>query len=374
MPVDCVNPRSIKVRAENISGSFLLGAGSNAVMGRKRPENYYGSEERLEVRVSAANLENHTRRLASDIGERNVFRAHALAEAAAYIEDTWSHQGYLAQRQSYEVRGVQCANLEVTRPGTDPDAGILLLGAHYDSVKGSPGANDNASGVAALLEMSRLFADRTPSMTVRFVAFVNEEPPFFRSRRQGSLVYAKAARAASDDIRLMVALETIGYYRNTPGSQRYPPLFRLFYPNRGDFIGFVSNFSSRQLMRQAVRCFREVSDFPLEHLATFGSVPGVSWSDHRAFWRSGYRAIMVTDTAFYRYPYYHTANDTPDKLAYPEFARVTEGLFGCFAEIARAGIQNRPRRLGRAQPGPNLYARSPGSRLNRLPAEKELRR
>jgi Zn-dependent M28 family amino/carboxypeptidase len=292
------------------------------------------------MRVSTANLEKHVRRLASDIGERNVFRVEALAAAAAYIENTWAGQGYQVQHQRYVAMDVECANLEITLPGTDRDAGILLLGAHYDSVRSSPGANDNASGVAALLELSRVFADRATAMTVRFVAFVNEEPPFFMKRQQGSMVYARAARAVGDDIRLMVSLETIGYYCDAPGSQRYPPPFGFFYPNRGDFIGFVSNFSSRKLMRQAVRSFRVASDFPLQHVATLGLVPGVSWSDHRSFWRCGYRANMVTDTALYRYPYYHTANDTPDKLAYPAFARVTDGLFRCFAEIARTGTED----------------------------------
>lgn len=290
-------------------------------------------------RVAPAALEGHVRSLAGDIGERNVFRPHALADAAAYIEATWGRQGYRVQRQTYEAMGVECANLEAARAGADAGGGVLLLGAHYDSVRGSPGANDNGSGVAALLEISRLFADETPAMSVRFVAFVNEEPPFFLSGQQGSQVYARAAKAAHDDIRLMVSLETIGCYSDAPGSQRYPPLFRLFYPSRGNFIGLVSNFASRRLMRRAARCFRERSDFPLEQVATFTFVPGVSWSDHNSFWRHGYRAFMVTDTAFYRYPYYHTPHDTPDKLAYPEFARATGGLFRCFAALAHAGIE-----------------------------------
>lgn len=290
----------------------------------------------MPVDVSA--LKRHVCRLAGEIGERNVFRPEALGAAAVYIEETWQSQGYAVRRQTYEAMGIDCANLEVTCEGSEPDSGVLLLGAHYDSVRGSPGANDNASGVAALLEISRSFVDVVPSMTVRFVAFVNEEPPFFMYRRQGSMVYAKAARAAGDDIRLMVALETIGYYCDRPGSQHYPPLFGLFYPDRGNFLGFVGNLRSRRLMRRTARCFRDVSDFPLEHVATFGIVPGVSWSDHRSFWRQGYRAFMATDTALYRYPYYHSADDTSEKLSYDAFARVTDGLAHCFTEIARTGI------------------------------------
>ncbi|MCZ7625470.1 MAG: M28 family peptidase [Candidatus Methylomirabilis sp.] len=188
--------------------------------------------------------------------------------------------------------------------------------------------------------MSRLFAELTPAITVRFVAFVNEEPPFFLTRRQGSVVYAKAVRARGDAIRAMVSVEAIGYYRNERGSQHYPPLFQFFYPRQGNFITFVSDFRSRALMRRAVQAFRHASDFPLEHIATTRFVPGVAWSDHWAFWRRGYRAIMVTDTALYRNPYYHTRHDTPDTLTYPAFTRVTEGLAETFATLAVGGLDN----------------------------------
>jgi Zn-dependent M28 family amino/carboxypeptidase len=203
---------------------------------------------------------------------------------------------------------------------------------------GSPGANDNASGVAALLEISRRFALIEPAMTTRFVAFVNEEPPFFMSDQQGSMVYAKLARDRGDDIRLMASLETIGCYSNRPGSQQYPPLFNLLYPDCANFIGIVSDFHSRTVMRRLAQAFRAHSDFPLQTVATFRFIPGVSWSDHRSFWQYGYQGVMITDTALYRYPYYHAPSDTPDKLAYPELSRVTLGLFAAFMEIARAGV------------------------------------
>lgn len=178
-----------------------------------------------------------------------------------------------------------------------------------------------------------------PRVAVRFVAFVNEEAPFFLSGRQGSMVYARRARAQNDDIRLMLSLEMLGYYRAERDSQRYPPLFRLVYPDRGNFIGLVSDFRSRSMMLRIARLFRAHSAFPLEHVATFRFVPGVAWSDHLPFWRCGYRALMVTDTAFYRNPHYHRADDTPDTLAYPELAEVTEGLFGSLAELAQRGFE-----------------------------------
>ena len=285
-------------------------------------------------KIDSSRLEKHVIALAREIGERNVFRPESLATAANYIQGCWDDQGYEVARQVYQVEGVACANLEVCRSGARESDAVLLIGAHYDSVRGSPGANDNGSGMAALLEISRLFTEITPDITVRFVAFVNEEPPFFFGRRQGSMVYAKSARQRGDNIRLMIALETIGYYCEEPGSQRYPPIFSWFYPNRGNFIGFVSDFASRPLMRRAAKSFRAHSDFPLEHAATFRLVPGVGWSDHWSFWRHGYRAFMITDTALYRYPFYHTSKDTPDQLTYSAFAKVTQGLFHCFADLA----------------------------------------
>ncbi len=285
-----------------------------------------------------ARLRRHVYRLAGDIGERHVGRPRALAAAADYVEATWRDSGYAVSAQVYHAAGVPCANLEVARPGhTWPDR-VLLIGAHYDTVVGSPGADDNASGIAALLELARLFAVVEPAMTVRFVAFVNEEPPHFRTRRQGSEVYAEAARRRGDDIRLMVSLEMVGFYREAPGSQRYPPPLNFFYPNRGDFLGLVSDLRSRRPMRQVAAAFRGTSAFPLEHIATLRLVPGVSWSDHRAFWRRRYRAMMVTDTAFYRNPYYHTSGDTPDRLAYPAFAHATAGLLAAFARVADEGV------------------------------------
>lgn len=297
----------------------------------REPQTRRAAEER-----SLERIRGHVERLAGEIGERNLFRPASLDEAARYIEAEWRRQGYEVVPQRYGAEGRACANLEATRPGEARPGEILLVGAHYDTVMGSPGANDNASGVAALLEIARLFTRLRPAATVRFVAFVNEEPPFFMTPEQGSVVYADAARARGDDIRLAVVLETIGCYSEAPKSQQYPWPFQLFYPERGNFLGFVSDFRSWRAMRRLARAFRAHSDFPLERVATFRWVPGASWSDHWSFWRAGYRALMVTDTAFYRYPHYHSAADTPEKLAYPELARVTRGLALALAELAGA--------------------------------------
>jgi Zn-dependent M28 family amino/carboxypeptidase len=275
--------------------------------------------------------------LAENIGERNVYHPDALAEASAYIERVWLEQGYRVTPQTYEVEGIPCSNLEVTHAGIKHSEQILLIGAHYDSVSGSPGANDNGSGVAALLEIARLLKDVETDCTVRFVAFVNEEPPFFFRRQMGSMVYARGARKRNDDIRLMISLEMLGYYSERPGSQRYPPLFRYFYPDRANFIAFVSNLRSRSMLHRFSAAFRRHSQFPTEHVATFSWIPGVAWSDHLAFWRQGYRALMVTDTAFYRYPHYHAATDLPDELDYASMAAATKGVSHAVASLARDG-------------------------------------
>jgi Zn-dependent M28 family amino/carboxypeptidase len=291
-----------------------------------------------ECSMLSERLHKHVFHLANEIGERHVYRPAALHAAAAYIQQTWQDMGYTVQRQEQETAGVQCANLEVTLTGSQQPDEILLIGAHYDTVTGSPGANDNGSGVACLLELARLLVQARQARSLRFVAFVNEESPFFFTRRMGSMIYADAARQRGDDIRLMLALETLGYYRDAPKSQGYPPLFRFFYPDTANFVAFVSNFRSRHAMRELVTAFRHSCDFPAEHVATFSWIPGVAWSDHLSFWRQGYRAVMVTDTAFYRYPYYHHAEDTADKLDYDRFAAVTQGLYGALCRLAEQGV------------------------------------
>jgi Zn-dependent M28 family amino/carboxypeptidase len=281
-------------------------------------------------------LQAHVNELAGKIGEHNVFHPEALHAAEAYITEEWERQGYAVGKQTYTAQGIECANLEVTCLGHSHIDDVILIGAHYDSVSGSPGANDNGSGVAALLELSRLFKDVMPEITLRFVAFVNEEPPFFFWPKMGSMVYAEAAKQRGDPIRFMISLETIGYYQNRPGSQSYPPLLKYFYPDTGNFIAFASNLSSKRIMRKCLQAFSSATDFPVQSIAAPAFMPGVFWSDHQSFWRHGYKALMITDTALYRYPYYHTAQDTPDKLNYAPFTEVTNGLFLMLCQLANA--------------------------------------
>jgi Zn-dependent M28 family amino/carboxypeptidase len=283
--------------------------------------------------VSALALEDHVRKLAEEIGERHVGRPHSLAAARDYINDRWQAEGHAVEVQTYEAEGIPCANLSVILPGTRWPDQIVLVGAHYDTVPGSPGADDNASGVSALLELGRRLAVYRPARTIRLVAFVNEESPFFFWDKMGSAVYARTARQRGEDIRAMFSLEMLGCYRDEPRSQRYPPFLGRGRPDQGNFIAFVANIRSRRLLKVALAAFKAGADFPAEGTATFSWVPGVSWSDHLNFWRQGYSALMITDTAFFRYPHYHSSRDTPEKLDYHRMAAVVEGLAGMLIRL-----------------------------------------
>jgi hypothetical protein len=279
-------------------------------------------------------VERHVWRLGDEIGERNLWRRSALDEAERHVTDMLQACGYHVDPHEYEAKGVPVRNLVAEIHGTQRPDEIVLVGAHYDSVLGCPGANDNATGVAALLEIARLLADQRPDRTVRFVAFVNEEPPFSFSREMGSRAYSRRARQRNDNIVAMLSLETIGCYFDKPGSQKYPFPLGFFYPRTGNFIGFVGNMSSRRLVHTCVAAFRRTTDFPSEGAAAPGYLPGIFWSDHWSFWREGYEALMVTDTAPFRYPFYHTPQDTPEKVDYDRTARVVVGLAAVVRDLA----------------------------------------
>ena len=287
-------------------------------------------------------LRANVQKLAGEIGERNMWHHTQLNAAADFIEDSFSRAGLRTRRDSYEIHGHTCHNIEAEIAGGQQGAAvsspppIVIIGAHYDSVFGSPGANDNGSGAAAVLVLAQRFAARkterhpprrTPNKTLRFVAFVNEEPPYFLSGEMGSLVYARRCKERGDKISAMISLETIGYFSDAPHSQTYPsPGLDVFYPKVGNFIGFVSNVKSRALLRRVIALFRKHAKIPSEGAALPAFIPGVSWSDQWSFWQQGYQAIMVTDTAPFRYPYYHSSSDTPDKLDYDRFTLVVSGM------------------------------------------------
>jgi len=272
------------------------------------------------------NLLAHVRALSLDIGERNLQKHRQLEAAAEYIADKLKQSGYEVRFQQYEVAGKPVSNVEAVLGGAELAQQNIVIGAHYDTVAGTPGANDNASGVAAVLELARLMKTRQPRRTVRFVLFPNEEPPYFQTPQMGSMVYARDLKQRNVRVEAMLSLETIGAYSDKPGSQTYPGGLDALYPSTGNFIGFVGNTESGALVRRVIRAFRDSTRFPSEGAAAPASLPGVGWSDHWSFWQHGYPAVMVTDTAPFRYEHYHAASDTPDKLDFDRMAIVVAGL------------------------------------------------
>ena len=279
------------------------------------------TEAETEVR-----LREQVTTLAGTIGERNTRRYQALQRAADYISGRFASCGFRVRGQAYTADGMEVRNIVAEIAGTVRPAEIVIIGAHYDSPPGSPGADDNASGVAALLELARRFSHGKPARTLRFVAFTNEEPPYFQTGLMGSRVYASGAKRRNEKIVAMLDLESIGYYSDAPGSQLYPFPFNLFYPDTGNFIGFVGNFGSRSLLRRAIGTFRKSTPFPSEGVSSPEFITGIGWSDHWSFWQEGYPALMVTGTALFRNPHYHQPTDTPDRLDYGRMARVVGGL------------------------------------------------
>jgi hypothetical protein len=288
-----------------------------------------GEEKEIE-----ANLRRYIAAIAGR--EHNMEHPAALEAAAREIERVLASLGYTPAAQRFAVGGAEVRNIEIEIAGGARRDEIVLAGAHYDSISGSPGANDNGSGVAALLELARLMRGAAPARTIRLVWFVNEEPPYFQGDAMGSRQYARRSRARAEKIVAMFSIETVGWYADEPGSQRYPFPLGFFYPSRGNFLAFVSNLGSRALLHEAITAFRRHAEFPSEGVAAPAFIPGVDWSDHASFWEQGYPALMITDTAPYRYPWYHSAQDTPDKVDYGKLARVLRGLEAMLREFAGA--------------------------------------
>jgi len=269
-------------------------------------------------------------------GERSTLVPADLRAAAEGIERELVAAGHRVERQTYRVErdGVDVANLIAEIGGSSRADEIVVIGAHYDSVTGTPGADDNASGVAALLALASHFAAAKLQRTLRFVAFVNEEPPHFQSADMGSWQYAKRCHDRKERIVAMLSLESIGYYDTAPGSQQYPSPLSALYPDTGNFIAFASNVSSRSLTNRCMRAFRAASNFPIESASLPEAIPGIGWSDQWSFWQFGWPAVMVSDTAPYRNPHYHEASDLPETLDYARLAQVVEGLKGVVRELA----------------------------------------
>ncbi len=281
------------------------------------------------------NLLQDINKLAVEIKARNFNNYENLNDAADFLESSFEEAGYKVNKQEYKIDNKTFTNLEVEIKGVEKPDEIVIIGGHYDTAFTSPGANDNGSGVAAVLELARRFADKKPSRTLRFVEFTNEEPPYFWTENMGSLVYAKGCKERNENVVAMLSLETMGYFSEEEESQKYPFPLSLIYPSQGNFIAFVGNINSSQLVKKTISYFRQQVKFPSEGAAIFSQIPGVGWSDHWSFWQQGYQGLMVTDTAPFRYEHYHTLADIPDNIDYEKLARVVSGLEKVVREFVR---------------------------------------
>ncbi len=302
------------------------------------------SAEDVKMEDIKLNLISTVKHLSQDIGQISHSDIKELSSAADFIEDKFRSYGCDVKRQAFTynnntyhniiaevnpVRKKVPSELSNGVKGTeDVEDGILVIGAHYDTVIGTPGADDNASGVAVLLELARLTALKPLKKTIRFVAFCLEEPPAFMTKHMGSYVYAESLKDEGAKVYGMISLEMLGYFCEEKGCQYYPlPFFRWFYPDKGNYISFVGNISSGEFTKKVKKFFKSSSSMPVESLNSFSFIPGVDFSDHRNFWKFGYPAFMITDTSFYRNPNYHGIGDTASTLDYDRMAEVAAGLY-----------------------------------------------
>lgn len=280
-------------------------------------------------------LRSHVRTLAEDLTPRDADHPERLAPVAAYIEEQLAPHADRLTDQPYTVAGATVRNV-IARFGPDTEERIVI-GAHHDTAGPYPGADDNASGVAGLLELARLLDGAELPLMVELVSYPLEEPPYFYTNEMGSAVHAQSLKEKGVDVRAMLALEMIGYFTDAPNSQQFPIFFlRWYYPNTGNFIAVVGKwgFGQRRLVRTVRDGMRAASPLPVHSINAPRLVPGIAFSDHLNYWHAGYDAVMITDTAFYRNPNYHTRHDTPDTLDYTRMAQVVDGVRGAIDALA----------------------------------------
>lgn len=272
-------------------------------------------------------LYDHVHALSVVIGSRSIREYGKIREAEQYIRTFLEKQEIPFELQGYDHEGNRFNNIVVSLDGDSRSEETIIIGAHYDTVSGTPGADDNASAVAVLLELCRALKDYRPERTLKLVFFVLEEPPAFMTPAMGSYVYAAQARERGENIVGMISLEMVGYFNEAEGSQAYPvPGLNWLFPDRGTFIGVVGNVSSRELTLAVAEALKAGSGLPVEHLVALPFIPGIGSSDHGSFWKMGFRAVMVTDTAFYRNPNYHGEKDTIETLRFDKMSGLVRGM------------------------------------------------
>ncbi|WP_119389710.1 M28 family peptidase [Taklimakanibacter lacteus] len=276
--------------------------------------------------VSPERLAAHVRMLSETLHPRSIENLTNLEAAADYVHKEFTASGAAVADQWFEIQGEKYRNV-IARFGP-AEGSLLVIGAHYDSFETTPGADDNASGVAGLIELARLLGQNPPRRPVELVAYTLEEPPHFRTEQMGSAHHARSLSATGREVSLMLALEMIGWYSDLPDSQSYPfPGMDLIYPDRGNFIAIIGRLNDWSQTRKVKAAMAGASDLPAHSINTLPVIPGVDFSDHQAYWNEGFPALMITDTAFYRNPHYHEAEDTADKLDYQRMAKVVQAVF-----------------------------------------------
>ncbi|MCM2371421.1 M28 family peptidase [Aporhodopirellula aestuarii] len=285
-----------------------------------------------------ANLRMHVDRIAGLIGPRTLSKPKTIVATIGYIEGQWKEMGHAVERETYDAIGDEATNLIVEQTGKSRSDEIVLLGAHYDTVSSTPGADDNASAVAVLIEVSRLLRDHAGKRTARYVAFACEEPPYFNVDAMGSQHHARRSRGRGDKIVGMLCLEMVGYYQLTRGSQAVPAaipkVLRRFFPQRGNFLAAVGNLQSWKLCWRFRRGFRRgTRRLPLFSIVLPEKINDIRLSDNSSFWDQGYPALMLTDTSYLRNPHYHRSTDTPETLDYPRMTEVTLGVAAAMKKL-----------------------------------------
>jgi Zn-dependent M28 family amino/carboxypeptidase len=277
-------------------------------------------------KVDIKSLQTHVEKLSNEFYPRNYLNNTNLNKSADYIRTEFEKTKGIISEQNYRVNENTYRNISVIFGKESKDR--IVVGAHYDSAYQTHGADDNASGVAGLIELAKLLDKTDLPMQVELVAYTLEEPPFFATEKMGSYIHAKSLKENDVNVRLMISLEMIGYFSDEPNSQQFPVSFlKLIYPSEGNFISIVGNFSNVFTVRNFKSAMQSSNDLPVYSSNVPSFINGVDFSDHRNYWNLGFDAIMITDTAFYRNFNYHSTEDTAEKLDYVRMAKVVEGVY-----------------------------------------------
>lgn len=302
-----------------------------------RPTIQFGPLEAPPFLASPETLKAHVQKLSQEFIPRDSQHPENLNRASDFIFEEFKRANQRVEFQYFKAQGKEYRNV-VSEYGAPNDVGTIVIGAHYDAYGELPGADDNASGVAGLLELGRLLSTQTLDSKITLVAYTTEEPPFFRTDAMGSAVHAASLKAKGEKVRFMISLEMIGFFSDEPGSQAYPfPLLHLFYPSRGNFIAIIGPATLSPTTIQIKNSMNRATSLPAVSINAPSLIPGIDFSDHRSYWRHGFDAVMISDTSFYRNLAYHTKEDTAERLNYDRMADVVNGVFAAILDVSNPG-------------------------------------